>query len=53
MCINKELYIYRIREGSIMSKKYGLDNLNSIMALEERIDILKDKNIDVLETKYT
>lgn len=53
MCINKELYIYRIREGSIMSKKYGLDNLNPIMALEERIDILKDKNINVLETEYT
>ena len=53
VCINKELYIYRIREGSIMSKKYGLDNLNPIMALEERIDILKDKNINVLETEYT
>lgn len=36
-----------------MSKKYGLDNLNPIMALEERIDILKDKNINVLETEYT
>ena len=46
VCINKELYIYRIREGSIMSKKYGLDNLNPIMALEERINILKNKNIN-------
>ena len=53
MCINKELYVYRIREGSIMSKKYGLDNLNPITALEERIGILKDKNINVLEIEYT
>ncbi len=36
-----------------MSKKYGLDNLNPITELEERIGILKDKNINVLETEYT
>lgn len=51
--VNKELYVYRIREGSIMSKKYGLDNLNPVDALEERIEILKEKNIEELETEYS
>lgn len=50
--LNKELYVYRVRKGSIVNSKYSLKNLDSIEAFEERINILKSKQYPLLSTYY-
>lgn len=49
--VNEELYIYRIRSGSIMNTEFNLNFLDRMDMYEERIAVLKSYSLDTTSTE--
>ena len=49
--VNEELYIYRIRSGSIMGSGFNLNYLDKMDMYEERIAVLKSYSLDTTNTE--
>ena len=49
--VNEELYIYRVRSGSIMNSGFNLNYLDKMDMYEERIAVLKSYSLDTTTTE--